>query len=219
MPPPGAFEPEDWREAQARIAHALDKLRTDRKQQRELTRQVAEHALEALECAATREQIADALGMSEHASPQDPADLAADVSDLGTTRGHRTLTVARKGGRRVTMPLAPATVTALDPYLAGRTTGPLFQTRTGRRLDQPAAFRLVRRLAKAAGVENAERLSPHSLRHGAITAALDAGVSLRDVQDFAGHVDPRTTRRYDRAEYSLDRHATYAVAAYFTAEA
>lgn len=145
--------------------------------------------------------------------------LAADVTDLGTARGHRTLTVTRKGGRRATMPLAPATLAALDPYLAGRATGPLFQTRTGRRLDEPAAFRLVRRLAKTAGVENAERLSPHSLRHGAITAALDAGVSLRDVQDFAGHVDPRTTRRYDRAESSLDRHATYAVAAYFTADA
>jgi integrase/recombinase XerD len=47
-----------------------------------------------------------------------------------------------------------------------------------------------------------------------VTNALDAGVSLRDVQDAAGHGDPRTTRRYDRARHSLDRHATYAVAAY-----
>jgi integrase len=47
-----------------------------------------------------------------------------------------------------------------------------------------------------------------------VTAALDAGVSLRDVQDAAGHADPRTTRRYDRARHSLDRHATYAVAAW-----
>jgi integrase len=36
---------------------------------------------------------------------------------------------------------------------------------------------------------------PHSLRHAAITAALDAGCSLRDVQDFARHADPRQTRR------------------------
>ena len=63
------LEPEDWREAQARTAHALDKLRTDRKQQHDLTRHVAEHAQEALECGATREQIAEALGMGEHASP------------------------------------------------------------------------------------------------------------------------------------------------------
>lgn len=45
-----------------------------------------------------------------------------------------------------------------------------------------------------------------------ITAALNAGVPFRDVQDFAGHADPRTTRRYDRSRHNLDRHATYALA-------
>jgi integrase len=42
----------------------------------------------------------------------------------------------------------------------------------------------------------------------------DAGASLRDVQDYAGHKDPRTTRRYDHARDSLDRNAAYVVAAY-----
>ena len=46
----------------------------------------------------------------------------------------------------------------------------------------------------------------------AITAALNAGIPFRDVQDFAGHADPRTTRRYDRSRHNLDRHATYALA-------
>jgi integrase/recombinase XerD len=55
---------------------------------------------------------------------------------------------------------------------------------------------------------------PHTLRHAFITAALDAGVPLRDVQEAASHADPRTTMRYDRARGSLDRHATYIVAAY-----
>jgi hypothetical protein len=41
------------------------------------------------------------------------------------------------------------------------------------------------------------------------TAALDAGVPLRDVQQAASHADPRTTMRYDRACQNLDRHATY----------
>ncbi len=44
--------------------------------------------------------------------------------------------------------------------------------------------------------------------------ALDAGVPLRDVQEAASHADPRTTMRYDRATGTLDRHATYIVAAY-----
>ena len=39
-------------------------------------------------------------------------------------------------------------------------------------------------------------------------------VPLRDVQEAASHADPRTTIRYDRARGSLDRHATYIVAAY-----
>ena len=37
---------------------------------------------------------------------------------------------------------------------------------------------------------------------------------LRDVQEAASHADPRTTMRYDRARASLDRHATYIVAAF-----
>lgn len=75
-------------------------------------------------------------------------------------------------------------------------------------------WELARRLAREADVETWGQPSPHSLRHSAITLALDAGASLRDVQDYAGHKDPRTTRRYDHARDSLDRNAAYAVATY-----
>jgi integrase/recombinase XerD len=34
------------------------------------------------------------------------------------------------------------------------------------------------------------------------------------VQDFAGHKDPRITRRYDHSRDSLGRNAVYTVAAY-----
>jgi len=136
----------------------------------------------------------------------------ADVTDLGTERGHRVLTVTRKRGRVEQVPLAPPTVEALDTHLAGRTTGPLFTDDAGHRLDRHDAARVVCRVARAAGI--GKHLSPHSLRHTAVTLALDAGVPLRDVQDMAGHADPRTTRRYDRARQSLDRHATYALAGY-----
>ena len=37
--------------------------------------------------------------------------------------------------------------------------------------------------------------------------------TVRDVQEAASHADPRTTMRDDRARQSLDRHATYIVAA------
>ena len=67
------------------------------------------------------------------------------------------------------------------------------------------------RLAKRAGIT--KHISPHSLRHSFITAALDAGVPLRDVQIAARHADPRTTTRYDWARDNLDRHASDIVTA------
>lgn len=85
---------------------------------------------------------------------------------------------------------------------------------SGRRLDRTATWRLVRRLARAAGIAVAEHISAHNARHAFGTGALDAGVPLRDVQNAMGPADPRTTRRYDRSRPSLDRHATHAVAAW-----
>ena len=69
------------------------------------------------------------------------------------------------------------------------------------------------------GPGSPSRSDPHTLRHAFITAALDAGVPLRDVQEAASHADPRTTMRYDRARVSLDRHATYIVAAFIAGAA
>jgi len=95
--------------------------------------------------------------------------------------------------------------------VAERTEGPIFIAGNGQRLDRHNAGRIVRRAAHRAGIKP---VGPHTLRHAFNTAALDAGVSLRDVQETASHADPRTTMRYDRARGSLDRHATYIVAAY-----
>jgi site-specific recombinase XerD len=65
---------------------------------------------------------------------------------------------------------------------------------------------LVKALCRDIGVDR--RITPHSSRHSSITMALDAGIGLRDVQDFARHEDPKTTRRYDRSRNQLNRHAT-----------
>ena len=138
--------------------------------------------------------------------------LGADIESMDMDRGHRTLAIVRKGGKHVIIPLAPRTGRTLDLYIGERTTGPIFLGANGQRMDRYAADRTVKRLAKRAGIT--KRISPHSLRHSFITAALDAGVPLRDVQEAASHADPRTTMRYDRARQSLDRHATYIVAAF-----
>ena len=136
-----------------------------------------------------------------------------DVTDLDSERSHRVLRVTRKGGARATVPVGPQLADALDVYIAGRTAGPLFLTVRGGRLDRSGVWRLLRRLATAAGMTKAASVHPHDLRHAFVTLALDAGVPLHRVQDAAGHADPKTTRRYDRARHSLDEHATYALTA------
>src|SRR5690242_17751155 len=129
----------------------------------------------------------------------------------------RSPTDAGKGGKVVTIPLAPRTARAIDLAIGEHTEGPVFLAKDGRRLDRHGAGRIVRRTARRAGI--AKVVTPHMLRHAFITAALDAGVTLRDVQEAASHADPRTTMRYDRARGSLDRHATYIVAAYLAGAA
>jgi integrase/recombinase XerD len=143
--------------------------------------------------------------------------VSADIQALGLERGHRTLTITRKGGKVVTIPLAPRTARAIDLAIGERCAGPIFLGPDGRRLDRHGAARIVRRAACRAGITKPVGL--HTLRHAFITAALDAGVPLRDVQEAASHADPRTTMRYDRARASLDRHATYIVAAFIAGAA
>ena len=47
----------------------------------------------------------------------------AGIEHLGLERGHRTLTVTRKGGKVVTIPLAPRTARAIDLAIGERTEG------------------------------------------------------------------------------------------------
>jgi site-specific recombinase XerD len=94
----------------------------------------------------------------------------------------------------------------------GRVSGPLFMLRGELPMDRRGADRIVKRLAKKAGIT--KRVSPHSLRHTFITLALDAGVSVRDVQNSVGHADARMVSYYDRNKDSLTRNATHSVAAW-----
>jgi integrase/recombinase XerD len=147
--------------------------------------------------------------------------VGAQIAELGTDRGHRVLDVTVKRGTRRRVPLPPAVADAIDAMLTARgnpADGPLFVTASGIALYELYVYRLIRRLAKRAGIPAADKLSPHSLRHTAITELLDAtGGDLRKAQDFAGHADPRTTRRYDRGRHQLDGHGAYLLASRFTA--
>jgi integrase len=160
----------------------------------------------------------------------------ADLEDLGTDRGHRVLWVTRKGGRRQALGIPAPAVQRLEAYLAARgdlaslpaVPGPpgaarprraLFATGSGARLFPADVWHLIRRLGTSAGLPGdlVRHLGPHAMRHSFATLYLDAGGSLRDLQDAMGHADPRTTRRYDRARYNLDRSPGYVLAGYLAA--
>jgi len=130
-----------------------------------------------------------------------------------TLRGYRVLHLVGKGNKPATMPITVPVLRVLEACRGQRTSGPLVRRPvSGKPIDRRDVYRMVARIAKAAQIPR--HISPHSLRHAAITNALDAGVPLRDAQILACHADPRTTEHYDRARGNLDRHGGHFLTAY-----
>jgi integrase/recombinase XerC len=134
--------------------------------------------------------------------------VALDVAHVLRAPGDvpHTLLVRGKGRRdhqRVAVP--PAAGEALIAWLTvrGASPGPLFTAcggrRPGGRLDGRSIAKLILRLAEdASGGAERPRLTPHMLRHSAISEALDrTGGDLRAVQAYSRHADPKTLLIYD----------------------
>ena len=136
--------------------------------------------------------LAYLLGINALRATEAAAVRMEDYAD--TLRGHRVLRLVGKGNRPATMPVTVPVLRVLQACRGERTDGPLIlRPQTGSPIDRRDAYRMVTRTAKAAGIPR--HISPHSLRHAAITNALDAGVPLRDAQ-------------------ILDRHAVHFLTAY-----
>lgn len=71
--------------------------------------------------------------------------IGSDIEALVVESGHGTLVITRKGGKVVTIPLAPRTARVIDLAIGERAEGPVFVTAHGRRLDRRSAGRIVRR--------------------------------------------------------------------------
>jgi integrase/recombinase XerD len=122
-----------------------------------------------------------------------------------------------KGGKSREIPVRHDLQGLLSEYLGlaelqlGRDSNrPLFNTvvrktkqLTLRSMTAGDIGRMVKRRIVAAGLSS--RLSPHSFRVATITDLLEQGVPLEDVQNLAGHSDPRTTRLYDRRHKKITR--------------
>ena len=119
----------------------------------------------------------------------------------------RVLTIKGKGGRERLVPLNAAAMTALDRYLrfaaaedgtraATVATRWLFPSKSAQgHLTRQRFAQDLKGLAEEAGLD-AERISPHVLRHAFASHLLDRGADLRSVQQLLGHADISTTEIY-----------------------
>jgi site-specific recombinase XerD len=133
--------------------------------------------------------------------------LGLDVEDLRTQQGFRVAHFRAKGERRGVAVLSAPVVAALESYLDGRRSGPVFLGAGGCRWDRKSAWRALRQLGEKVLPDKPNAFHPHSWRAAFVTAAHLSGVSLVDIQDATLHADIRTLEsRYIRARRRLDRH-------------
>jgi integrase/recombinase XerD len=135
---------------------------------------------------------------------------------------HRVLEIHGKGGKERLVPLAAEAAERLEAWLdsAGLRedlTGPLFRPANVSRdpkqgfAAKPMTRRAVQKLVDA--YVSRLRLDPnvtvHSFRVTALTTARENGSDIIDLQDFAGHADPRTTLTYIRSRDRLSKSPAY----------
>ena len=115
--------------------------------------------------------------------------------------------------------LSPATTIAISQWLTAtdnyQASDPLFTSldrrSKGHRLDGSTIYRLVREFSAAAGIDKV--VSPHRIRHSAITAYLDASDgNIRAAQSLSRHANLNTLSRYDDNRHKYQAIATNTLA-------
>jgi site-specific recombinase XerD len=137
------------------------------------------------------------------------------VGDYFVQGRRRWVRLHEKGGKEHDVPCHHRLDQCLHDYIEAGITDDIdgSLSRTARRktgqlttnpLFQQDAHRIIRRRAKAAGIET--RIGNHTFRATGITAYLKNSGKLEVAQQIANHESPRTTKLYDRRhdEISLD---------------
>lgn len=137
-----------------------------------------------------------------------------DITDLEEDAlGYVVLTAHRKGGKVSRMPVPVPLLRIVQRAAGDRTSGPLILTKAGERQNRRGAYDWFKRALKRAGLP--EDAHPHTLRHAAISALVNAGVPMHEAQQFADHADIRTTAHYYHRPLTLDQHGAHVTARLF----
>jgi integrase/recombinase XerD len=145
------------------------------------------------------------------------------VKDYREHAGHKILDVQGKGGKERRIPLHAEAFECVETWLdsAGLRddpTGPLFRGTLSARgkgrdgfvrshLSRRAVQALVKSYVRLLALDSA--VTVHSFRVTALTTARERGADIIDIQDFAGHSDPRTTLAYIRSRDRLSKSPAY----------
>jgi len=117
-----------------------------------------------------------------------------------------------KGAKERIVPFGRAAADALDRWFApgGRLdlaptqwrrrddANAVFLNTRGARLTRQAAWAVIKKYGRRAGLDTNRQLSPHVLRHSCATHLLDHGADLRVVQELLGHASISTTQVYTK---------------------
>jgi integrase/recombinase XerD len=145
------------------------------------------------------------------------------VGSYKTNGIHKILEIHGKGGKERIVPLHHEAEERLEAWLtiAGireDVAGPLFrpvraargkgqQGFSPRPMTRRGVQKLVERYIKRLKLD--PNVTVHSLRVTALTTARQRGSDIIDLQDFAGHADPRTTLTYIRSRERLNESPAY----------
>jgi integrase/recombinase XerD len=146
-----------------------------------------------------------------------------NVGSYKSDGAHRVLEIHGKGGKERLVPLNPEAAERLEAWLdiagiRGDHSGPLFRPANTARgngmkgfAQRPMSRRAVQKLVEAyvRRLKLDPNVTVHSFRVTALTTAREGGSDIIDLQDFAGHADPRTTLTYIRSRDRLSKSPAY----------
>jgi site-specific recombinase XerD len=112
----------------------------------------------------------------------------------------RSVRVYGKGSKIRIVPIGETSLEILKKYLATRGklnyNSPIITTPRGKRANPKFVYRIVNKYLSL--ISNAEKRSPHVLRHSSATHMLDNGADLLAVKEILGHENLSTTQIYTR---------------------
>ncbi len=141
----------------------------------------------------------------------------ANLDDVRKQDGKRVLHMRAKNNKERVRPITAAIAPLLDTWLHERNptkhVPALLVDADGDRVTRQQVYRLLKRLALAADVEEAHRVTPHSARHAFNTIARQRGADLSTRRTALGHASASTTELYDHQGADVDNDPAHQVSA------